>query len=179
MYPPYGPQASPVPTQRVVKPPKRKTVQEIIGVILAVLGVIGVALAAIEYPIWTHNSQVLADKEYWGVATQEDYDTVEFQTIIVIGGFVFGGIFLLVGIILAASAMSYNSKLDTATIQRSFGPSIQQYAMPQSQKAFYPVPPTAQTQHRYILTDAPAFCPYCGTPMHGALKCSNCGRFFA
>jgi len=155
MYAPYGPPANRMQTPRAVKPPRRKTGQEVVGVILAVLGIIGVILAAIEYPIWNQNRQTLADKEYWGVATQEDYDTVVFQSIIVIGGFVVGGVFLLVGIFVTASAMSYNSKFDRMAIQSSFGPPIQQYNVPPGQKAF---------------------CAYCGAPLGGAVFCMFCGR---
>jgi hypothetical protein len=134
----------------------RKTGQEVGGIILLILGTIGVTLAAIEYPIWNQNRQALADKVYIGVDTQEDHALVAFQWMIVVGGFGFGGIFLLVGIFTTGSAMSYNSKLDTMDIQRSFSPLIQQYNIAPGQKAF---------------------CPYCGAPLlGGAIFCRVCGR---
>ena len=129
-----------------------------IGVILAVLGLCGVVLAIVIYPTWTHNRQILSEYEdfgYYEWETRDLSDTVDTQTEVVIGGFLVGGPMLLVGILLVASAMSYNSKLDTAILQQAFTQGVRPSSSP---------------------SDRPTYCAYCGNPTDGKPFCSYCGK---
>lgn len=135
--------------------PKKKRLTLVIGVILAVLGLCGVVLAIVIYPTWTHNRQVLSEYEAYGWETQDMYDTVATQDIVVFGGFLVGGPMLLVGILLVASAMIYNSKLDTAILRQASTQEVRPSATPSGQ---------------------PIYCAYCGNPTEGKPFCSYCGK---
>jgi len=137
---------------------KRKSV--VPGLILLVLGMFGTIIAAIEYPIWSHNREVLHDNESWGMAQQSDYDLVEFQSMVMIGGFAVGIPMAFVGLYLLISAHQRNMLIDRAEVSRSqvFVPGYQ--AQP---------PPISSGQ----LT----FCPNCGNRLTQATPhCPMCGK---
>jgi hypothetical protein len=152
---PYEPRVK----SRVLRPsnpaPKKKRITLVIGVILAVLGLCGVVLAIVVYPTWTHNRQVMSEYEAYGRVPQDIIDTVAVQDVVVFGGFLVGGPMLLVGILLIASAMIYNSKLDTAILQHSFTQDVRP-SIPRSGQLIY--------------------CSYCGNPTEGKPYCAYCGK---
>jgi hypothetical protein len=133
--------------------PRRKSVGW--RVFVAILGLCGIALAAVIYPIWQENKDTLQLKEYLGQDTPEDHQTVNTQTMVVLGGFLVGGPLLLIGTVLVAIALSYNSKLDAVKLQKAFAP---------------------QVRNETTLSGQPAFCAYCGQPTQGKPYCVYCGK---
>jgi hypothetical protein len=123
--------------------------------VFAALGFIGVALAAIVYPTWQHNKDVLAQKEFYHLDTPEEQSVFETQTFLVLGGFLLGGPLLLIGIVLVALAMSYNSKLDREILLQTFRQRRGPDRMP---------------------SDRPTYCAYCGNPTDGKPYCAYCGK---
>jgi ribosomal protein L40E len=127
-----------------------------VGWILLILGLIGVVLALIIYPTWQDNKDRLQYREYYGVATDDDYAVVGEQTILVLGGLLYGTPILLGGAYLVATRSSYNRKLDDVMIQKAMQPS----------QMYQPLAPGTT-----------AFCANCGASMPpGYLRCPNCGR---
>lgn len=144
--------------------PRRKSIAP--GVVLIFIGLGGLVLGATAYPVWQDNTRVLRMKEALGLATEEDYDTVRAQMLIVLGGIFVGAFLTILGVILVVGAMSFNSRLDEATLAR----------MP-------PAYPLAQHQINTLRWQQPVepgqklFCSNCGAPRGpGAVVCAICGR---
>jgi hypothetical protein len=125
------------------------------GWILLILGLIGLILALIIYPTWQHNRDLLAVREAYGVATDDDYAVVAEQTILVLGGLLVGTPMLLGGAYLVATRSSYNRKIEGALIQKAMQPS--QTYQPASGSASF------CAKCGYQLVSDTEFCPKCGT----------------
>lgn len=147
---------------RIPVPIKKKRTS--FGWVILVLGLMGVLLALVIYPIWDHNRQVLSENEAYGVATDEQRDIVATQTIAVVGGFLVGAPMLLVGAYLVWSAASYNSRIDEIVI----GQTLRQ----KSQLAL----PSRQLPCEQRATKS-KFCRYCGTQIPAdSMFCESCGQ---
>jgi len=134
---------------------KKKIVTVVVGWILLVIGLIGLILALMIYPIWQDNRDLLAEKEFYGVDTPEDHSLVETQTVLVTGGLLVGIPLLLGGAYLVASAWSFNRKVEGVLIQKALQPSG------------WPQPAVG----------SPTFCPNCGNRLVLATPhCPMCGR---
>jgi uncharacterized paraquat-inducible protein A len=133
--------------------PKEKSVT--LGVTLATLGLCGLALALVLNPILQENKGMLELKKALDEDTPEDHQTVAIQTVAVLGGFLAGGPFLLIGIVLIATAMIYNSKLDAVKLKSDFG---------------------QQERVETTTSSQPSFCAHCGQPTQGKPFCVYCGK---
>lgn len=103
--------------------PRKKTV--VGGIILAVLGLMGLLVAAGVLPVWLHDANDLRIKEILGEDSSQDHNRVNVETTLVLGGFLVGGPMLMIGLVLVASAMSYNGELEKAALQRAFNAGVQ------------------------------------------------------
>ena len=83
--------------------PRKKIIN--VGMIMAIMGLCGIALAAATYPTWQDNKDTLQINEIIGEDTPKDHRIVDIQTIAVYGGFFIGGILLLIGVALVVFAM--------------------------------------------------------------------------
>jgi ABC-type Fe3+ transport system permease subunit len=141
-----------LPGQEVLK---KKTVGVVVGWVLLILGLIGLILALILYSSWQHNMDTLSTRERYGVATQNDYDTVATQTVLVLGGLLVGTPMLLGGAYLVATRSSYNRKIEGAFIQKAMQP--------------------PQMYQPALM--AKGFCMYCGHELvAGREFCPKCGK---
>jgi hypothetical protein len=133
--------------------PKKKSIT--LGVVLAVGALCWLALAAVIYPVWQDNKEILLVKEVFGDDTPGDHLVVAIQTVVVLGGFVAGGPFLAIGLVLIALATIYNSRLDAVYLQHKLASEDRAPATPSAERAF---------------------CPYCGQPTEGKPFCAFCGK---
>jgi hypothetical protein len=141
-----------MPGQKVLK---KKRFGIVVGWILLILGLIGLILALIIYPNWQDNRNTLATREYYGVATDDDYAVVGEQTVMVLGGLLVGTPMLLGGAYLVATRSSYNRKIEGALIQKAMQPS--QMAQPP--------------------TGSMGFCQNCGNQLlQSGQFCPGCGK---